>query len=102
MDDFNNIHYPNKCKEINENLPFEELLRRLQQLATNLQNLGQEEGSDQKYTPLALHLADEFFLRHDSRDIQLLVACCIADLLRIFAPDAPFKDQKQIKVRSTS
>lgn len=100
MDDFQNICYPNKCKPVNESLQFEELFRRLQQLSTNLQNLSQEEGSDQKYTPLAIHLTDDFFLKNESRDIQLLVACCIADLLRIFAPEAPYKDQKQIKVSS--
>ena len=31
------------------------------------------------------------------RDVQLLVACCIADILRIFAPDAPYKEPQQIK-----
>ena len=31
------------------------------------------------------------------RDVQLLVACCIADILRIFAPEAPYKDPQQIK-----
>ena len=40
-----------------------------------------------EYTPLAIQLADEFYLNHQSRDVQLLVACCIADILRIFAPE---------------
>ena len=31
------------------------------------------------------------------RDVQLLVACCIADILRIFAPEAPYRDPQQIK-----
>jgi hypothetical protein len=31
------------------------------------------------------------------RDVQLLVACCIADILRIFAPDAPYKEPQHIK-----
>ena len=34
---------------------------------------------------------------HFLRDVQLLVACCIADILRIFAPEAPYKDPAQIK-----
>ena len=29
--------------------------------------------------------------------MQLLVACCIADILRIFAPDAPYKEPQHIK-----
>ncbi len=32
-----------------------------------------------------------------SRDVQLLVACCVADILRIFAPEAPYKTAEQIK-----
>ena len=27
----------------------------------------------------------------------MLIACCIADILRIFAPDAPYKEPAQIK-----
>ncbi|KAI8432821.1 hypothetical protein MSG28_013759 [Choristoneura fumiferana] len=51
----------------------------------------------QQYIPLALHLADDFFLAHPSRDVQLLIACCIADVLRVYAPEAPYKDQEQVK-----
>ncbi|KOB66870.1 Androgen-induced proliferation inhibitor, partial [Operophtera brumata] len=64
-------------------------------LAHTLQGLGQDEGMYQQYIPLAIHLADEFFLSHPSRDVQLLIACCIADVLRVYAPEAPYKDQEQ-------
>lgn len=67
-----------------------------QALAHTLQGLGQDEGMYQQYIPLALHLADEFFLTHPSRDVQLLIACCIADVLRVYAPEAPYKDQEQV------
>ncbi|KAI8432817.1 hypothetical protein MSG28_013759 [Choristoneura fumiferana] len=66
-------------------------------LAHTLQGLGQDEGMYQQYIPLALHLADDFFLAHPSRDVQLLIACCIADVLRVYAPEAPYKDQEQVK-----
>ena len=36
-------------------------------------------------------------LNYHFRDVQLLVACCVADILRIFAPEAPYKDPQQIK-----
>lgn len=68
-----------------------------QVLTHTLQNLGQDEGLYQQYIPLALHLADEQFLTHSSKDVQLLIACCIADVLRVYAPEAPYKDQEQIK-----
>lgn len=60
--------------------------------------MGQDEGMYQQYIPLALHLAEEHFLTHQSRDVQLLIACCIADVLRVYAPEAPYKDPEQVKV----
>lgn len=46
---------------------------------------------------MALHFAEEQFLTHPSKDVQLLIACCIADVLRVYAPEAPYKDLEQIK-----
>ncbi|XP_028176870.1 sister chromatid cohesion protein PDS5 homolog B-B isoform X2 [Ostrinia furnacalis] len=91
------IVYPQGCRPITDDLGADELVRRLKVLAHTLQGLGQDEGMYQQYIPLALHLADEFFLTHASRDVQLLIACCIADVLRVYAPEAPYKDQEQVK-----
>ncbi|GBP62684.1 Sister chromatid cohesion protein PDS5 homolog B-B, partial [Eumeta japonica] len=89
------IVYPQGCRPITDDLGPDELVRRLKALAHTLQGLGQDEGMYQQYIPLALHLADDFFLTHPSRDVQLLIACCIADVLRVYAPEAPYKDQEQ-------
>lgn len=59
--------------------------------------MGQDDENFTKYTPLALHLVKDFFVHHDSKDVQLLVGCCIADILRVFAPEAPYKEPGQIK-----
>lgn len=59
--------------------------------------MGQDDGLNQRYVPLSLLLAEENFMHHPSRDVQLLIACCIADVLRVYAPEAPYKDQEQIK-----
>lgn len=67
-------------------------------MAHTLQAMGQDEGAYQQYIPLALLLAEEHFLKHPSRDVQLLIACCIADVLRVYAPEAPYKDTEQVKV----
>ncbi|XP_055904486.1 sister chromatid cohesion protein PDS5 homolog B-A [Eupeodes corollae] len=91
------IIYPQGCRPLAEDLGTDELIRRLKTLAHTLQAMGQDDGLYQQYIPLALHLVDEFFLQHLSRDVQLLVACCIADVLRVYAPEAPYKDQEQIK-----
>lgn len=60
--------------------------------------MGQDEGMYQQYIPLAIHLAEDHFLQYPSRDVQLLIACCIADVLRVYAPEAPYKDQEKVKV----
>jgi len=75
------------------------MVRRLKTLAHTFQGMSQadEETTYNEYTPLALHLADEYFLNNPSRDVQLLIACCVADILRIFAPEAPYKEPHQIK-----
>ena len=77
----------------------DELAKRLKVLASTFQTMNQadEDNTYNEYTPLAIHLADDFYLNHNSRDVQLLIACCIADILRIFAPEAPYKEPAQIK-----
>ena len=60
--------------------------------------MGQDDGAYSQYIQLALHIVDETFLQHPSKDVQLLVACCIADVLRVYAPEAPYKEPEQVKV----
>ncbi|XP_046671895.1 sister chromatid cohesion protein PDS5 homolog B isoform X2 [Homalodisca vitripennis] len=91
------IVYPQGCRPVNEELGSDELIRRLKTLAHTLQAMGQDEGMYQQFIPLALHLAEEHFLMHPSKDVQLLIACCIADVLRVYAPEAPYKDPEQVK-----
>ncbi len=57
--------------------------------------MGQDENN--KYGQLAMCLASEFFLDNNNKDVRLLVACCIADVFRIFAPEAPYTDAEQVK-----
>ena len=94
------IAYPQGCKEINDEMHVDELIRRLKALASNFQSMGQEENAYDEYVPLCLHLAEDGFLHHTSKDVRLLVACCIADILRIYAPEALYKDPEQVKVRA--
>lgn len=90
------ITYPPGCRAISDDIGPDELIRRLKTLAHTLQAMGQDEGAYQPYIPLALHLADDQFLNHPSRDVQLLIACCIADVLRVYAPEAPYKEGDQV------
>lgn len=51
------------------------------------------------YLNLALHLASDFFLKHPDKDVRLLVACCLADIFRIYAPEAPYTSPDKLKVK---
>lgn len=88
--------YPQGCRELNEDLATDDLVRRLKDLAMAFQQMSQEEDND-CYIPLALYLSTDFFLEHTSRDVRLLVACAIADVFRVYAPNAPYQDPALIK-----
>ncbi|XP_071087825.1 sister chromatid cohesion protein PDS5 homolog B-like [Haliotis cracherodii] len=89
------VCYPPGCKEVSEEIPKDELIRRLKLLARAFQDMGQDDND--QYAGLALMLATDFYLDHQNKDVRLLVACCIADVFRIFAPEAPYKDQDHLK-----
>ncbi|CAB4062469.1 PDS5 [Lepeophtheirus salmonis] len=93
------IVYPPGCREVTDDLGSDELIRRLKNLVNKFQNYSQaeDENTYMEFVPLANHIVDECFLNNESKDVQLLVACCIADILRMFAPEAPYKDPYQIK-----
>lgn len=91
------IVYPPGCRPISDDQGPDELIRRLKTLAHTLQAMGQDDGAYKQYVPLSLHLAEEQFLGHPSKDVQLLIACCIADVLRVYAPEAPYQDPEQVK-----
>ncbi|KAL1432744.1 hypothetical protein MTO96_012953 [Rhipicephalus appendiculatus] len=90
------VTYPPGIKAISDDLSTDDLVRRLKECAQTFQNLSQDEDNS-AYVQLALHLAGEGFLNHNSKDVRLLVACCIADVFRVFAPEAPYKDPEQLK-----
>lgn len=46
---------------------------------------------------IIIFTATDFFLEHPSRDVRLLVACSIADVFRVFAPNAPYDRADIIK-----
>lgn len=90
------VSYPPGIKAISDELSTDDLVRRLKECAQTFQNLSQDEDNS-AYVQLALHLASEGFLGHSSKDVRLLVACCIADVFRVFAPEAPYKDPAQLR-----
>uniref|UniRef100_A0A8C6LQD0 PDS5 cohesin associated factor A n=1 Tax=Nothobranchius furzeri TaxID=105023 RepID=A0A8C6LQD0_NOTFU len=95
------IIYPPGVKEITDKISNDEVVKRLKMVVKTYMDMDQDsEEEKQQYLGLALHLASEFFLRNPNKDVRLLVACCLADIFRIYAPEAPYTSHDKLKVGS--
>lgn len=52
-----------------------------------------DDAQKKDYTDIAAALVQPGLLTHKSKDIQIHLACCLVDIFRIFAPDAPYEDK---------
>ncbi|KAL1508360.1 hypothetical protein AB1Y20_004470 [Prymnesium parvum] len=69
------------------------LVGKLKKLADELAEHEQSEFSDRDFLAACTEaLSSQKLLRHRDPDVRLLTACCLADLLRIYAPETPFDD----------
>ncbi|KAJ8336019.1 hypothetical protein SKAU_G00393620 [Synaphobranchus kaupii] len=92
------VTYPPGVKEITEKISNDEVVKRLKMVVKTYMDMDQDsEDEKQQYLALALHLASEFFLRNPNKDVRLLVACCLADIFRIYAPEAPYTSHDKLK-----
>jgi sister chromatid cohesion protein PDS5 len=78
-------------------IPLAELLRRLETLAKELHDLEQEEVERDSLLSVAKELASQQLLAHKDRGVKAWTACCLVDILRLCAPDAPYTG-KELKV----
>lgn len=79
-------------------IPIVDLLQRLQTLAQELRKLEQEEVEKDSLQKVSQELATAQLLAHKDKGVRAWTACCIVDVLRLCAPDAPFTGN-QLKVR---
>lgn len=111
----NEIIYPSGCKDIQIELANDELIRRLkvslskkyklpvrkpfffQKIQQTFQNFGKDPSLD-KYKQLAILIGSDVFLDHEHDDVKLLIACCLADIIRLYSPDLPYQDPANLKV----
>ncbi|RSH92189.1 hypothetical protein EHS25_008604 [Saitozyma podzolica] len=72
------------------------LLKRLKTLHGKLRLLDQDqEGTDiRSLDPIRKPLIDKIILHHKDRGVRAFAACCLADVLRIYAPDAPYTQEE--------
>ncbi|TVY54635.1 Sister chromatid cohesion protein pds5 [Lachnellula cervina] len=67
-----------------------ELLKRLDALSNELREMDQEEIDKDSLTKVAKELAGQNLLSHKDKGVRAFTACCLVDVLKLCAPDAPF------------
>ncbi|KAJ5918640.1 hypothetical protein N7466_010632 [Penicillium verhagenii] len=67
-----------------------DLLERLQTLAQELRQLEQEEIDKESLRKVSQELASAQLLAHKDKGVRAWATCCLVDVLRLCAPDAPF------------
>ncbi|KAI4123726.1 MAG: hypothetical protein LQ347_006040, partial [Umbilicaria vellea] len=71
-----------------------DLLRRLQALSMEMRDMEQEENERESFTHVAKELASPNLLAHKDKGVKAWTACCLVDILRLCAPDAPYTGQQ--------
>ena len=79
-------------------IPVADLLQRLESLASELRELDQDDTDRDSLTKVSHELAASSLLGHRDKGVRAWTACCVVDILRLCAPDAPFtgKELKDI------
>ncbi|CAN9310066.1 unnamed protein product [Alternaria alternata] len=71
-----------------------DLLTRLEALHDELRTIDQEEAHRDSLMPVAESLAHQSLLQHKDNGVRARTVCCIVDMLKLFAPDAPYPASK--------
>ncbi|WPK25580.1 hypothetical protein PUMCH_002900 [Australozyma saopauloensis] len=74
-------------------IPTKELLLRLQKIADTLSGIDQDDASTEDFRALAENLANKKLLANKNVGIRSYACCALTDILRLFAPDAPFEPE---------
>ena len=74
-----------------------ELLSRLKTLCDELRDIEQEEADTESLTRPARELASHSLIQHKDAGVRAWTACCIVEMFRLFAPNAPYT-ASQLKV----
>ncbi|KAF9135883.1 hypothetical protein BGW39_010698 [Mortierella sp. 14UC] len=69
-----------------------DLLKKLKDLQTELKELEQETVDTKSLSSVAKQLIDSSIVNHKDKGVRIYAACCIADMLRLYAPDAPYNN----------
>ncbi|KAJ1482123.1 armadillo-type protein [Baffinella frigidus] len=74
-----------------------EMIKRLKVVTELLEAYGDDDQSVEKAKSevgqLASTLGEDWLIEHKSKDVRLLAACALADILRLYAPEPPYSDE---------
>ncbi|KNC98061.1 uncharacterized protein SPPG_09381 [Spizellomyces punctatus DAOM BR117] len=73
-----------------------ELVNRLKKVHNDLSRMDQEDVDTQSLKTVQKDLISPSLMSHKDKAVKILTACCLADILRLFAPDAPY-NQNQLR-----
>ena len=76
-----------------------ELTKNLLELSSVLSLIGQTPGDRPRgLETISTQLVSPRLLAHHDKDVRLLTTCCIVDVLRIFAPEAPYSEDDLVRI----
>ncbi|OLL23274.1 Sister chromatid cohesion protein pds5 [Neolecta irregularis DAH-3] len=75
-------------------IPLAVLLKRLKALHLELVQLPQDSVARNSLAAVTADLPANALLHHKDRGVRAYTACCLADILRLYAPDAPFTENQ--------
>mmetsp|Transcript_13616 Transcript_13616/g.22441 ORF Transcript_13616/g.22441 Transcript_13616/m.22441 type:complete len:1290 (-) Transcript_13616:585-4454(-) len=83
---------------LHSGLSKDEVSKRVKALQSLLADLDQDTDKREDLRHAAQALVQPFIFDNTDKTIKLLAACCLADIIRIFAPDAPYSDPQLKKI----
>ncbi|KAI9505130.1 armadillo-type protein [Coemansia spiralis] len=78
----------------NKTVTISELYKQLKKLSKELNGLEQETVDTQSLDTVTQQLLAPSLLKHKEAGIVAYATCCIADILRLYAPEAPYSDSE--------
>jgi sister chromatid cohesion protein PDS5 len=87
-----------KGKLYSKGVTTERILRDLKQVQKELSQMEQDRVDTHSLKDVCKQLTQPTLMLHKDKGVKVPIACCLADMLRLFAPDAPFTSH-ELKVR---
>lgn len=81
-----------------QNIPAEQLLKRLDKLSKELGDMEQEQVDTDSLSKVAKELVAPKLLNHKDKGVRAFTASCVVEMLRLYAPNAPYTPS-QLKAR---